>query len=148
MQLQLLEKRIITFDMKKIFLLLALASLSNLATGQTARQSEADATRIWGHFDVIKMTSKGEEHINVNYNLTPKQIGNTLNVNLNTPNPMLLSLKIADAAGRTKYSWKPEQALANYNKQFDLTVLTGGVYVLNIYDGDNNKVYSVPFNKQ
>jgi len=134
--------------MKKIFLLLALASLNYMATAQTARQTEADPTRIWGHFDIIKMTSKGEEHINVNYNLTPKPVGNTLNVNLNTPNPLMLSMKVADAAGRTKYSWKPEQAAPNYNKQFDLTTLASGVYVLNVYDGNNNKVYSIPFSKQ
>lgn len=134
--------------MKKMFMILAMASVSHMAIAQTALQSETDPGRYWGHFDVIKMTSKGEEHINVNYNLSPKPIGNTLNVNLNTPNPMGLSLKIADAGGHTKYTWKPEQAAANYNKQFDISDLAAGVYVLNIYDAGNSKVYSVPFTKQ
>ena len=134
--------------MKKIFMILAMASVSHMAIAQAAMQSENDPGRYWGHFNVIKMTSKGEEHINVNYNLTPKPIGNTLNVNLNTPNPLALSLKLADAAGHTKYTWKPEQAAATYNKQFDISGLAAGVYVLNIYDASNEKVYSVPFTKQ
>jgi len=134
--------------MKKIFMILAMASVSHMAIAQAAMQSENDPGRYWGHFDVIKMTSKGEEHINVNYNLTPKPIVNTLNVNLNTPNPLALSLKLADAAGHTKYTWKPEQAAATYNKQFDISSLAAGVYVLNIYDASNEKVYSVPFTKQ
>lgn len=134
--------------MKKIFLLLAFAGISYNTIAQTALQSENDPNRYWGHFDVIKMTSKGEEHINVNYNLTPKPVGNTMNVNLNTPDPMALSLKIADASGRTKLTWKPEQAAATYNKQFNLSNLAAGMYVVNIYDAENNKVYSIPFNKQ
>ncbi|MGN6569048.1 MAG: T9SS type A sorting domain-containing protein [Flavipsychrobacter sp.] len=134
--------------MKKIFLLLALASLGQNVIAQSALQSENDPNRYWGHFDVIKMTSKGEEHINVNYNLTPKPVGNTLNVNLNTPNPMALSIKVTDASGRTKLSWKPDQASTDYNKQFNLSNLAGGMYVVNVYDANNNKVYSIPFSKQ
>lgn len=131
-----------------MLLVLALSTLfANIGNAQ-ARQSATDPTHVAGHFDVIKMTSKGEEHINVNYALFPAPFYDVVKMNLNTPDPMAMSIKIINTAGQTKLSWKPEQISYRYDQQFDIHNLSPGLYHMDIFDGDNNKIYSVPFTKE
>lgn len=134
--------------MKKLLLVLALSTLFANVVGAQARQSATDPTHVAGHFDVIKMTSKGEEHINVNYALFPAPFFDVVKMNLNTPDPMAMSIKIVNTAGQTKLSWKPEQISYRYDQQFDINNLSPGLYHMDIFDGDNNKIYSVPFTKE
>lgn len=133
--------------MKKLLLVLALSTLFANAVSAQARQSATDPTHVAGHFDVIKMTSKGEEHINVNYALFPAPFYDIVKMNLNTPDPMAMSIKIVNMEGQTKLSWKPEQISYRYDQQFDIHNLSAGLYHMDIFDADNNKIYSVPFTK-
>jgi len=138
-------------SMKKILVVLALSCLFtniNVVNAQTVRQSAIDPTRVDGHFDVIKMTSKGEEHINVNYCLFPAPFFDVVKINLNTPDPMPMSIKIVSANGQTKFAWKPEQVSYRYDQQFNIQSLAPGLYHMDIYDANNNKMYSVPFSKE
>ena len=135
--------------MNRILLVLALSALFvNVVNAQSARQSATDPTRVAGHFDVIKMTSKGEEHINVHYSLYPAPFYDVVKMNLNTPDPMVMSIKIVNTSGQTKLSWKPDHANYRYDQQFDIHALAPGLYHMDIFDGDNNKIYSVPFTKE
>lgn len=135
--------------MKKLLVVLALSGFfTNVANAQTIRQSATDPTHVAGHFDVIKMTSKGEEHINVNYALFPAPFYDVVKMNLNTPDPMPMSIKIVNANGQTKLTWKPDHVSYRYDQQFNIQALPAGLYHVDIYDADNNKMYSVPFSKE
>lgn len=101
-----------------------------------------------GSFDVIKNTSKGEEHINVNYVLQPAPFINVLTVDLNTPDPMQLSVEVLNDAGAPVITWKPEQISYSYEKQIDISNLKAGTYKLVIYGEGNKKLHSVVFPKQ
>jgi hypothetical protein len=100
-----------------------------------------------GNFEVIKTTSKGQEHINVNYVLQPAPFTKVLVLDMNTPDPMKLSVKIVNSAGAVVANWMPDQVNSTYQKQFDISSFAVGKYSLDIYGDDGKKLKSVAFEK-
>jgi len=129
--------------MKKLFLLAFVAVFSFHSQAQKQTQ---DPNR--GNFYVVKNTSKGTERINVNFVLQPAPFTDLLHVDLNTPNPMAMTVKIIDAAGTLYMAWTPTQVSSAYEHQFDIANLKPGKYKLEILGDANNKLHTVNFEKQ
>jgi hypothetical protein len=131
--------------MKKILLGLTFICVSIMANAQSAGQSTPTGT---GSFDVIRNTSKGEEHINVNYALFPAPFVNILNINFNTPDPMMLSIKLLNSNSELVMNWMPSQAASRYDHSFDISNLSAGTYKMEIYGPEAKLVKTVTFEKQ
>ena len=130
--------------MKKLILLFSLISFSiSSSQAQTSRQVQPSNT---GSFYVNNKSGNVTEKINVNYVISQGPIINQLSIMMNTPNAMLLSCRIVDGSGKTYMGWMPEKS-NTYSHDFDITNLRPGKYVLQIYGEDNNKVYSINFEK-
>ena len=130
--------------MKK--LLLSLVFISFCIAQVSAQKQTNDPNT--GHFDVIKNTAKGEEHINVNYVLQPAPFTNVLNLHLNTPDPMGMSVKIVNESGVTVMNWMPEKVNYTYSHLFDISNLKVGKYHVDVYGDDGKKLHSIVFQKQ
>jgi hypothetical protein len=136
-------------------LLLTLLFGFSFSVGATAQSSSvssqnADAVRnydgIMGHFDYVL---NSRETMNVNYALTPKNLVNTAHLMLHTPDPMPLSAKIMDAAGKVVLTWVPETKVYLYNTELNIASLASGVYTVHFYMGtDSKSIYNFNFNKQ
>ena len=131
--------------MKKILLVYSLlaAAFLNTLVAQTSRQVQPSNT---GSFYVNNKSGNVTEKINVNYVISQGPIINQLSIMMNTPNAMLLSCRIVDGSGKTYMGWMPEKS-NTYSHEFDITNLSPGKYVLQIYGEDNSKVYSINFEK-
>ena len=101
-----------------------------------------------GNFVVSKHTSKGEEGANVNFVMQPVPFINVLHLDLNTPYPMAMSVKIVNTSGAVVLSWMPQTVNATYEHQFDIAALQPGKYKLEIFGADNMKIHTVSFEKQ
>jgi len=130
--------------MKKALMLIIAVSLCYCMSSQAQQTSDPNS----GHFDIIKNTSKGAEHINVNYVLQPAPFVNTMHMYLNTPNPMKLSVKIVNTAGAVVLNWMPDQVGYSYEHDFDISGLNIARYRMDIYGENNTVVHSVYFNKR
>lgn len=130
--------------MKKILLSLMFYASGIMAIAQTANQSQQANS---GHFEVIQNTSKGEEHFNVNYFLSPATFVNELNMQLSTPDPIILSAKVLNSNSETVFNWTPAKSNL-YNLKFDISTLSTGSYRIEVYGPDGKKVKDIPFTKQ
>lgn len=130
--------------MKKILLSLSFVVYGAMAIAQSVNQTHPANT---GNFNVIQNTSKGEEHINVNYSFSPVTLMNELNLQLSTPDPMILSAKVLNSNSETVLNWTPSKSNI-YNQKFDISNLPAGNYHIEIYGPDSKKVKDILFTKQ
>src|SRR6185437_10167713 len=112
----------ITLKTLRYFLIFFVSLLSFSASGQITNQNY-DVSRLTGSFYIDVKSKSGVDHINVNYVLSPKPFSNVLKVNLNTPDPMYLAMKLTDMSGRVIASWKPETTSYKYMHEFDIAGL-------------------------
>ncbi|MBA3827985.1 MAG: hypothetical protein H0X33_03525 [Taibaiella sp.] len=131
--------------MKQVLLSVALLFSAFCLNAQSARQQSPPNS---GSFYISKTTGTVEEHINVNYALYPAPFVNVVKMNLNTPNDMMLSVKIINSNGTQMTAWKPAQANYRYDKEFDISSYPAGKYRIDIYGPANTKVHSVSFDKK
>lgn len=131
--------------MKKLLILSAVV-FSFTAQAQTRNQNY-DPSRITGRFFIHQHTVKGDEQINVNYNLFPAPFSKVLTLALNTPYPRMMSVKITNSSDKTVLTWKPQSEDYRYEKEFNIAPLRPGDYNVNIYDAAGNKLHSIPFTK-
>ncbi len=116
-----------------------------------AKQNDLlDKSIVSGHFEIDKPNkARGIiEHINVNYAIAPAPFSTTLNLQLNTPDPMLFAADIIDAKGEKKIHWQPSQKGHSYNESIDISKLEPGAYQINITSGNKSEsLYSISFQK-
>lgn len=148
--------------MRKLLLFLALIG-TNYANAQSSgsvttvpspispvtpnNQGNGSFSMIGGSFEVLKVVSGQTLHYGFNYMLYPKPFNTVINFKLSTANPLVLSGKVVDAAGRTKMTWTPGNVGYRYAHSFDVSNLSAGNYHFDIYDDNNNLVYTIPFEK-
>jgi len=146
--------------MRKLLLFLALFGV-NYAQAQTAsatvpsppttvipnNQGHGSFEMIGGSFEVLKVVSGQTLHYGFNYMLYPKPFNSIINFKLSTANPQVLSGKIIDASGKTVIAWTPGNVGYRYKYTFDVSNLPVGNYHFDIYDDNNNIVYTIPFVK-
>ena len=130
--------------MKKLFIFVALIGICFGAQAQSARQSPTPNA---GSFMVKTTTAKGVENINVNYALIAP-FTSILKFNLNTPNPMAMSVKVTDMSGKVVKNWAPASTSYMYESEIDISTLKAGTYYFNIYGANNTKLHAVSFIKQ
>ena len=131
--------------MKKIVLLFIIAVICFFDSTYAQKQSVPPNT---GSFYVSQTTSLGKEQINVNYVLQSAPFINSVKLLLNTPNVMMMSVKMYNDAGAQVMSWMPEQANSSYEHEFDISNLKAAKYRMDIYSADNKKLHSISFVKQ
>jgi hypothetical protein len=158
--------------MKKIFLVTSLFSMSYMTyaqtgttrlatsslttrttatstTSSTTNQSEFNNTNsIIGWFEVPASTPGA--HYSVGYTFYTKPFRNELKVSMGigTPNSYVsLTGKIVNATGSEMITWSSGNFGGAYNHTFDISSLSPGMYHFDIYDANNNKVSSIPFEK-
>ena len=129
--------------MKKLLVVL---SFICFCFGAQAQSSKQKAPANAGSFLIKTTTAKGLEYINVNYALMAP-FTNVLRFNLNTANPMSMSVKLTDMSGKVVLSWVPVVTDHLYETQLDISTLKPGTYHFNIYGANNTKVHSVSFIK-
>jgi|SRR6185312_10710480 len=132
--------------MHRYIMLFFVSLLYFSVNGQTTNQNY-DISRSTGSFYIDIKSKSGVDHINVNYVLSPKPFSNVLKVNLNTPDPMYLGLKLVDMSGKVIASWKPENTSYKYMHEFDVAELAKGKYKVDVYNA-TSKVHSISFEKE
>lgn len=110
-------------------------------------QGNGSFSMIGGSFEVLKVVSGQTLHYGFNYMFYPKPFNTVINFKLSTANPQVLSGKIVDASGTTKITWTPGNTGYRYMHTFDISNLSAGSYHFDIYDDNNNIVYTIPFEK-
>ncbi len=132
--------------MKKITLSLVFCTICTLNYAQTARrQSEMPYS---GSFYVVANTAKGQEQINVNYSLSTPPFVNSVNMQMNTPDPMMMMVKILNLNSETVMNWMPSQKSNRYGHSFDISNLSAGTYKMEIYGPDSKIAKTINFQKQ
>lgn len=137
--------------MKKILLVIALfntcasyAQSFSLSSNNTA----GDKTKSVGFFEIDAIKSGVVHHYDVNYILSPNIASNSVQLELSTAFPMILTGKIVDMTGKTVSTWDPGSIGYRYSTKFDVSGFTDGKYQLVIFDQYGTKVTSLPFQKQ
>lgn len=147
--------------MRKLLLFLALFGLTASTQAQSRvgvpspgvtvtpnNQGAGNLQMIGGSFEVLKTVSGKTLHYGFNYMLYPRPFNDVINMNLSTANPQVLSGKIVnDATGKTEIDWTPGNVGYRYKHTFDVSNLAVGSYHFDIYDDNNNIVYTIPFDK-
>jgi len=141
--------------MKKLLFIFALAfgiGCSATATAQTAKavnlneEAVKNYDGIGGSF-LYKLNER--ESLNVNYALTPKSPSNTAHFFIHTPDARPFSAKIADAKGKTVYTWQPQDQNYMYDADWDIASLKAGVYTVKVFMGKEAKsIHEFSFTKQ
>jgi len=147
--------------MRKLLLFLALFGLTASSQAQSRvgvpspgvtvtpnHQGTGTIPMIGGSFEVLKTVSGKTLHYGFNYMLYPRPFNDSINMRLSTANPQVLSGKIVnDATGKTEISWTPGNVGYRYKNTFDVSNLAVGHYHFDIYDDNNNMIYTIPFEK-
>ena len=136
--------------MKKILLLLSLFSVC-VTYGQSASKSNVhyDDSRVIGSFYYNIKGDKVEQHININYVLSPAPFTNTLHFVLGTAEPLAMHANVVNAAGVAVLKWAPAAVSYKYMDQFDISSLPVGKYHMDVFAGNSqNRTYSIPFEKK
>ncbi len=123
----------------------------SMGSSLPARQNDLlDKSIVSGHFEIDKPNkARGViEHINVNYAIAPAPFTNTLQLQLNTPDPMYFAADVIDAKGTKRIHWQPAQKSHSYNESVDISQLEPGAYQINITNGAKSEsLYSISFQK-
>ncbi|MES2477950.1 MAG: hypothetical protein V4561_02610 [Bacteroidota bacterium] len=133
-----------------IFALVIGCSLNSSAQTSTISTQNSDAVKnydgVRGNFDYALSAT---ERLNVNYSLTPKNPSTVAHLMLHTPDPMPLSAKIMNAAGKVVMTWTPDTKVYLYNADLNIASLEAGTYTVNVYMGSDSKsIHNFSFSKQ
>lgn len=133
-----------------IFAVLIGCSLNASAQTSTVSTQNSDAVKSYdgvrGNFNYALSAT---EQLNVNYSITPKNPTTVAHLMLHTPNPMPLSAKIMNAAGKVVLTWTPDSKVYLYNADLNVSSLEAGTYTVNLYMGSDSKsIHNFSFSKQ
>lgn len=139
--------------MKRILLTFAvIIGLLNNVNAQSASIANANQEAL-NKFDGIRgnflYPINDRERVNVNYEFAPKAPSSAASMMIHTPNPMPFWATITNAAGKTVFTWKPEQQVYLYRANWDLKSLPAGSYTVNIFMGEQKgRIYNFQFDKK
>jgi len=105
------------------------------------------------HFEVdysnkAKGANAPQEHINVNYAYSQSADNNTLDLMLNTSDPVIFSVNVVDANGKVRAKWTAKEQSHIHQPKINISMLPAGNYTLNIFWNKSSTVIkSIPFNR-